>query len=163
MDIAPAKKSFEDLRLYIAQSFWSFWFGFSFETLKSILWHVWNLKLFDKFLFVFLVRTLLYNVPCKLLVSIIAIRISLQREKVSAQFIETVTKKFVEPHFFCSIADRSWTTLAPTEDGRSTSIFLLYWQLSQRRLASFPAFIASKYFDLWNHHIGTSNEMKKVA
>ena len=37
----------------------------------------------------------MYNVPCKLLVSIIAIRISLQREKVFAQFIETVSKKFV--------------------------------------------------------------------
>ena len=47
----------------------------------------------------------MYNVPCKLLVSIIAIRISLQREKVSAQFIETVSKKFVEPHFFLSIVE----------------------------------------------------------
>ena len=105
MDIAQLKK-FEDLRLYIAQSFWSFWFGFSFETLKSILWHVWNLKLFDKFLFVFLVRTLLYNVPCKLLVSIIAIvRISLQREKVPAHLIETVSKKFV-------LYDKIWSTSA---------------------------------------------------
>ena len=40
-----------------------------------------------------------------------------------------------------------------TEDGRSTSVFLLYWQLSQGWMADFPAFIASKSFDLWNHHI----------
>ena len=115
LDIAKIKISFEDLRLYIAQSFWSFWFGFSFEPLKSILWHVWNLKLFDKFLFVFLVRTLLYNVPCKLLVSIIAIRISVQREKVFAQLIETVSKKFI---LFLvtlfSLADRIWSIYLST-------------------------------------------------
>ena len=40
-----------------------------------------------------------------------------------------------------------------TEDGRSTTVFSLYWQLSQGRMADFPAFIASKSFDLWNHHI----------
>ena len=36
----------------------------------------------------------------------------------------------------------------PTEDGRSTSVFSLWWQLSQDRMANFPAFIASKSFDL---------------
>ena len=36
----------------------------------------------------------------------------------------------------------------PTEDGRSTSVFSLYWQTSQGRMADFPAFIASKSFDL---------------
>ena len=38
-----------------------------------------------------------------------------------------------------------------TEDRRPTSVFSLYWQPSW--MAYFPAFIASKYFDLWNHHI----------
>ena len=47
-----------------------------------------------------------------------------------------------------------WKTLAlGTEDGRFTSICLLYGQLSQGRMANFPAFIASKSFDLWKHHI----------
>jgi hypothetical protein len=40
-----------------------------------------------------------------------------------------------------------------TEDGRSTSVFSLYWQNSQGRMVDFPAFIASNFFDLWNHHI----------
>ena len=40
--------------------------------------------------------------------------------------------------------------VTPTEDGRSTSVFLLWWQLSQGWMANFPAFIASKFFDLWN-------------
>ena len=39
------------------------------------------------------------------------------------------------------------------EDGRSISVFLVYWQHSQGRMANFPAFIASKSFDLWKHHI----------
>ena len=39
------------------------------------------------------------------------------------------------------------------EDGRSTSVCSLYGQLSQDRMTNFPAFIASKSFDLWNHHI----------
>ena len=47
-----------------------------------------------------------------------------------------------------------WKTLAlGTEDGRFTSICLLYGQLSQGRMADFPAFIASKSFYQWNHHI----------
>ena len=33
------------------------------------------------------------------------------------------------------------------------SIFLVYWQLSQARMANFPAFIGTKSFDLRNHHI----------
>ena len=40
-----------------------------------------------------------------------------------------------------------------TEDGRSTSVCSLYGQLSQGRMDDFPAFIASKSFDLWNQHI----------
>ena len=44
-------------------------------------------------------------------------------------------------------------TVISTEDGRSTSIFLLYGQLSQGWMANFPAFIVSKSFGLWNHHI----------
>jgi hypothetical protein len=40
-----------------------------------------------------------------------------------------------------------------TEDERSMSVFLVYWQLSQSQMANFPAFIASKSFDLSNHHI----------
>ena len=35
-----------------------------------------------------------------------------------------------------------------TEDGKSTSVFSLYGQISQGRMADFPAFIASKSFDL---------------
>ena len=35
-----------------------------------------------------------------------------------------------------------------TEDGRSMSVFSLYWQTSQGQIAEFPAFIASKSFDL---------------
>ena len=35
-----------------------------------------------------------------------------------------------------------------TEDERSMSVFLLYWQLSLGRMADFPAFIASNFFDL---------------
>ena len=35
-----------------------------------------------------------------------------------------------------------------TEDERSTSVFSLYWQISQGQMANFPAFIALKYFDL---------------
>ena len=35
-----------------------------------------------------------------------------------------------------------------TEDGRSTSVLSLYWQLSQGQMTDFPAFIASKSFDL---------------
>jgi hypothetical protein len=34
------------------------------------------------------------------------------------------------------------------EDGRSTSLYSLYGQLSQGRMADFPALIASKSFDL---------------
>ena len=34
------------------------------------------------------------------------------------------------------------------EDGRSTIVSLLYWQTSQGPMADFPAFIASKSFDL---------------
>ena len=41
------------------------------------------------------------------------------------------------------------TYSGPTEDGRSTCVFLLYGQLSQGRMADFSAFIASKSF----HHI----------
>ena len=33
-----------------------------------------------------------------------------------------------------------------TEDGRSMCVILVYWQLSQ--MANFPAFIASKSFDI---------------
>ena len=40
-----------------------------------------------------------------------------------------------------------------TEDGRSTSVFLLYGQIRQGQMANFLAFIASKSFHLWNHHI----------
>ena len=40
-----------------------------------------------------------------------------------------------------------------TGDGRSTSVFSLYGQISQGQMANFPAFIASKSFDQWNHHI----------
>ena len=40
-----------------------------------------------------------------------------------------------------------------TKDRRSTSVCSLYGQLSQGWMANFPAFIASKSFDLWNHHI----------
>ena len=40
-----------------------------------------------------------------------------------------------------------------TEDGKSTSVFSLYWQTSQGLMANFPAFIASKSFELWNHLI----------
>ena len=47
----------------------------------------------------------------------------------------------------------SWNCDRTTEDARSTRVFLLYGQLSQGRMADFPAFIASKSFDLWNHHI----------
>ena len=47
-----------------------------------------------------------------------------------------------------------WAQFSITEDGRSMSVFSLYSQLSQGRMAYFPAFIASKSFDLWNHHIG---------
>ena len=43
--------------------------------------------------------------------------------------------------------------LSTREDGRSMSVFSLYWQLSLGRMANFPAFIDSKSFDLWNHHI----------
>ena len=39
------------------------------------------------------------------------------------------------------------------EDGRSSSVFSLYWQISQSQMANFLVFIASKSFDLWNHHI----------
>ena len=39
-----------------------------------------------------------------------------------------------------------------TEDGRSMSVFSVYWQLSQGQMAKFSAFIASKSFDPWNHH-----------
>ena len=39
------------------------------------------------------------------------------------------------------------------EDGRSTSVCSLHGQLSQGQMANFPSFIASKSFDLWNHHI----------
>jgi hypothetical protein len=35
-----------------------------------------------------------------------------------------------------------------TEEGRSTSLCSLYGQLSQGRMANFPAFIASKSFEL---------------
>jgi hypothetical protein len=41
------------------------------------------------------------------------------------------------------------------DDGRSIIVFLLYilaW-LSQGRMTNFPVFIASKSFDLINHHI----------
>ena len=38
--------------------------------------------------------------------------------------------------------------IGSTEDGKSTSVFSLYGQLSQGRMADFPAFIASKSFDL---------------
>ena len=38
----------------------------------------------------------------------------------------------------------------PTEDKRSASVFSLYGQISQGWMANFPAFIASKSFDLWN-------------
>ena len=37
--------------------------------------------------------------------------------------------------------------------GSFMSVFLIYWQLSQGQMANFSAFIASKSFDLWNHHI----------
>ena len=35
----------------------------------------------------------------------------------------------------------------------------LKFGLDLSRMANFPVFIASKYFDLWNHHMYTSNEM----
>ena len=35
-----------------------------------------------------------------------------------------------------------------TEDARSTSVFLSYWQTSQGQMSNFPALIASKSFDL---------------
>ena len=44
-----------------------------------------------------------------------------------------------------------------TEDERSTSVFSLYGQLSQGQMANFPAFIASKSFDLMKQSY-TSNE-----
>ena len=44
-------------------------------------------------------------------------------------------------------------TVLYTEDGRSMSVCSLYGQLSQGWMADFPAFIASKSFDLWNHYI----------
>ena len=50
-----------------------------------------------------------------------------------------------------------WST--STEDGRSMRVCLLYGQLSQGRMADFPAFIASKSFDLWNHHIPQMNDI----
>ena len=79
----------------------------------------------------FLVRTLLYNVPCKLLVSIIAIRISLQREKVSAQLIETVSKKFALYFSFHwliefglpKVAQDSGTHDSKTEQAEEVKIF----------------------------------------
>ena len=40
------------------------------------------------------------------------------------------------------------TYSGPTGDGCSMSVFLLYGQISQGRMADFPAFIASKAFDL---------------
>jgi hypothetical protein len=33
------------------------------------------------------------------------------------------------------------------------TLFLVYWQFSEGWKANFPAFIASKSFDLWNHQI----------
>ena len=55
---------------------------------------------------------------------------------------------------FCSAHCRiSIFCFLSTEDGRSTSIFLLYGQLSQDQMFNFPAFIASKSFDLLNHYI----------
>jgi hypothetical protein len=44
-----------------------------------------------------------------------------------------------------------------TKDGRSRIVFLLYWQIGQGRMANFLAFIALKYFHLWNYLY--SNEM----
>ena len=41
-----------------------------------------------------------------------------------------------------------WFGSRKTEDGTSMSLCLLYGQLSQGRMADFPAFIASKSFDL---------------
>ena len=49
-----------------------------------------------------------------------------------------------------------------TENGRFTSIFLLYRQLSQDRMADFSAFIASKSFDQCTKPSYTSNEMTYV-
>ena len=39
-------------------------------------------------------------------------------------------------------------TTSVTEDGRSTSVFSLYWQLSQGRMAHSPVFIASESFQM---------------
>ena len=44
-------------------------------------------------------------------------------------------------------------SLTVTEDRRSMSVFLLYCQLSLGQMANFPALIASKSLDLWNHHV----------
>ena len=46
-----------------------------------------------------------------------------------------------------------------TQDGRSMSVFLLYWQLSLGRMVNFPAFIASKSYDLshWNFEFFSSS------
>ena len=41
----------------------------------------------------------------------------------------------------------------PRFHGSSMSVFSVYWQPSQGRMANFPAFIASKSVDIWNHHI----------
>ena len=48
-----------------------------------------------------------------------------------------------------SFSDYDKGSILATEDGRSTSVFSLYWQLSQGQMANFPAFIASNSFDLW--------------
>ena len=38
----------------------------------------------------------------------------------------------------------SWKELKSMEDGRSTSIFSLYWQISQGWMAEFPVFVVGK-------------------
>ena len=42
----------------------------------------------------------------------------------------------------------SFTNVSKSKVKTSVSVFLLYWQLSQGRMADIPAFIASKSFDL---------------
>ena len=61
----------------------------------------------------------------------------------------TLTEGRKLSNYYKAFVPLGWTT----EDRRSTSLCLLYGQLTQGRMANFPAFIASKSFGLWNHHI----------
>ena len=61
------------------------------------------------------------------------------------QFSDVSNSMNNEAAFF---SDYDKVSIWATEDGRSMSVFSLYWQLSQSRMANFPAFKASKSFDL---------------